>query len=81
MTLSPGHLTDEQRNILRAVALAYRRVMRAPPEPAATRAEISRRDQKRQTEALAAATPEYRRLGPDATGTGSPSRARVRGGS
>jgi hypothetical protein len=51
---------------LRSVALAYRRVMRAPAELAATRAEISRRDQKRQTEALAAATAEYRRLNPSA---------------
>jgi len=31
-----------------------------------TRAEISRRDQKRQSEALAAATAEYRRLNPSA---------------
>ena len=40
--------------------------MRAPQEPAVTRAEISRRDQKRQSEALAAATAEYRRLNPSA---------------
>jgi hypothetical protein len=66
MTLMPGHLPEEQRKILRAVALAYRRVMRAPQEPAVTRAEISRRDQKRQSEALAAATAEYRRLSPSA---------------
>jgi len=66
MTLTPGHLPEEQRKILRAVALAYRRVMRAPVEPASTRAEISRRDQKRQSEALAAATAEYRRLSPSA---------------
>jgi len=59
-------LAEEQRQILRAVALAYRRVMRAPFEPAATRAEVSRRDQKRQEEALAAATAEYRRLDPSA---------------
>jgi hypothetical protein len=45
-----------------AVALAYRRVMRAPQEPAATRAEEARLAQKRQSEALAAATAEYRRL-------------------
>lgn len=62
MTLTPGHLPEEQQKILRAVALAYRRVMRAPTGAAATRAEISRRDQKRQAEALAAATAEYRRL-------------------
>jgi hypothetical protein len=62
MTLTLGHLPEEQRKILRAVALAYRRVMRAPQEPAETRAEISGRDQKRQSEALAAATAEYRRL-------------------
>jgi hypothetical protein len=67
MTLTPGHLLEEHRKILRAVALAYRRVMRAPAEPAATRAEISRRDQKRQSEALAAATAEYRRLNSSAT--------------
>jgi hypothetical protein len=29
-----GHLPEEQRKILRAVALAYRRVMREPEEPA-----------------------------------------------
>jgi hypothetical protein len=67
MTLVPGHLHEEQRKVLREVALAYRRVMRAPQEPAVTRAEISRRDQKRQSEALAAATAEYRRLSPYAT--------------
>jgi len=66
MTLVPGHLHEEQRKVLREVALAYRRVMRAPQEPAVTRAEISRRDQKRQSEALAAATAEYRRLSPSA---------------
>ena len=59
-------LAEEQRQILRAVALAYRRVTRAPFEPAATRAEVSRRDQRRQEEALAAATAEYRRLNPSA---------------
>ena len=68
MTLMPGHLPEEQRKILRPVALAYRRVMRAPKEPAATRAEISRRAQKRHEDALAAATAEYRRLSPFATG-------------
>jgi hypothetical protein len=66
MTLTPGHLPEEQQKILRAVALAYRRVIRAPAEAAETRAEISRRDQKRQSEALAAATAEYRRLCPTA---------------
>jgi hypothetical protein len=66
MSITPGHLPEEQREILRAVALAYRRVMRAPQEPAVTRAEISGRDQKRQSEALAAATAEYRRLNPSA---------------
>ena len=40
MTLKPAHLTEEQRKILRAVALAYRRVMRALGEVAETRAEI-----------------------------------------
>jgi hypothetical protein len=68
MTLTPAHLPEEQRKILRAVALAYRRVMRAPEEPAATRAEEARLAQKRQSEALAAATTEYRRLTPFATG-------------
>ena len=29
MTLTPAHLTDEQRNVLRPVALAYRRAYRA----------------------------------------------------
>jgi len=64
MTLVPGHLAEEQRKVLREVSLAYRRVIRAPQEPAVTRAEISGRDQKRQSEALAAATAEYRRLSP-----------------
>jgi hypothetical protein len=67
-SITPGHLNEEQRKILRAVALAYRRVMRAPAEPAKTRAEEARLAQKRQTEALAAATAEYRRLSPYATG-------------
>jgi hypothetical protein len=64
MPLKPGHLAEEQRKILRAVALAYRWVMRAPEEPALTRADASRLAQKRQSEALAAATAEYRRLSP-----------------
>jgi hypothetical protein len=68
MTLTPGHLPEEHRKILRAVALVYRRVMRAPEEPTLTRAEEARLAQKRQTEALAAATAEYRRLSPWATG-------------
>lgn len=59
-------LPEDQQKILRAVALAYRRVMRSAREPALTRAEIARRDQKRQAEALAAATAEYRRLSPSA---------------
>jgi hypothetical protein len=29
MTLTPGHFPDEQRTVLRAVALAYRRAYRA----------------------------------------------------
>jgi hypothetical protein len=40
--------------------------MREPAEPAPTRAEIAKRDQKRQSRALAAATAEYRRLSPSA---------------
>jgi hypothetical protein len=68
MTLTTGHLPEEQRKVLRAVALVYRRVIREPKEPATPRAEISRRDQKRQDEALAAATAKYRRLSPHATG-------------
>jgi hypothetical protein len=44
-----GALPEERRKILRAVALAYRRVMRAPAEPAATRAEEARLAQKRQS--------------------------------
>lgn len=62
------YLAEEQRKILRAVALAYRRVMRAPAEPTSTRTDAARLAQKRQTEALAAATAEYRRLNPSATG-------------
>jgi hypothetical protein len=68
MTLTPGHLPEEQQKILRAVALAYRRVMRSSEKPAATRAEEARLAQKRQSEALAAATAEYRRLSTWATG-------------
>jgi hypothetical protein len=45
VTLGAGHFPEDQLNVLRAVALAYRRVMRAPTEPAVTRAEIARRDQ------------------------------------
>jgi hypothetical protein len=66
MSIQPGHLPEEQRKVLREVALAYRRVIRAPQEPAVTRAEISRRGQKRQSEALAAVTAEYLRLNPSA---------------
>jgi len=39
MSITPGHLPVEQRKILRSVALAYRQLMRAPAEPAATRVE------------------------------------------
>jgi hypothetical protein len=39
-------------------------VMRAPEEPAFTRADAARLAQQRQSEALAAATAEYRRLSP-----------------
>jgi hypothetical protein len=66
VTLTPGHLTNDQQKLVRAVALAYRRVTRASAEAAVTRAQILRRDQKRQSEALAAATAEYRRLSPAA---------------
>jgi hypothetical protein len=62
--LTPGHLPEEQQKILRAVALAYRQVIRASSEAAETRAEVSRRDQKRHAEPLAAAAAEYRRLSP-----------------
>src|SRR5262245_17812309 len=48
VTLTPGHLPEDQQKTLRAIALAYRRVMRSAREPASTRAEIARRDQKRQ---------------------------------
>lgn len=68
MTLKPAHLPEEQRKVLCAVALAYRQVMRAPDEPALIRSDAARLAQKRQTEALAAATAEYRRLSPYATG-------------
>jgi hypothetical protein len=43
-------------------------VKRAPKEPAETLAEISLRDQKRESAVLAAATAEYWRLSPHATG-------------
>ena len=62
MTLMPAHLTEDQREIWRAVALAYRRVMRAPGEIGETRAEISRLAQQGKNKAFAAATAEYRRL-------------------
>jgi hypothetical protein len=52
MTLTPGHLPEEQRKILRQVALTYRRARRAG---------------KGQNEAVDAAIPEYRRLSPFAT--------------
>ena len=64
MNLKPAHLTEEQRKILRAVALAYRRVMRAPGEAAKIRADAARLAQERQTAALAAATSEYCQLTP-----------------
>jgi hypothetical protein len=67
-SMKPGRLPEEQRKILRAVSLAYRRAMRAPEEPALTRADAARLAQKHQSEALAAATTEYRRLLPYATG-------------
>jgi hypothetical protein len=66
MKVTPAHFPEEHRNILRAVALAYRRVKRAPLEPAMTRGEVSRRDQRRESDALAAATADYRRLDPSA---------------
>jgi hypothetical protein len=58
----PSHLTEEQHKILRAVALSYRRVMRAPSEAAETRADSARQAQQRLTGLSAAATAEYRRL-------------------
>jgi hypothetical protein len=53
MTLRPGHLTADQRKILRAAALTYRRARRAG---------------KGQSEPVDAAIAEYRRLSPFATG-------------
>jgi hypothetical protein len=50
MTLTPGHLTSEQRNVLRPVALAYRRAYRAGAS---------------EGECCDAALREYRRLCPD----------------
>jgi hypothetical protein len=52
-TLTPGHFPEEERKILREVALTYRRAQRAG---------------KGQNEAAAAAIAEYRRLNPYATG-------------
>lgn len=66
MTLTPGHLSEEEQKILPAVAPAYRSVIRAPVGVATTRAEVSRRDQKGRSEALTAAIAEYRRLTPTA---------------
>lgn len=51
MTLSVGHLTEEQRRVLRPVVLAYRRARRAGKHP---------------SEAHDVALAEYRRLSPDA---------------
>jgi hypothetical protein len=51
MTLTPGHLTSEQRNVLRPVALAYRRAYRAGAS---------------EGECCDAALREYRRVCPDA---------------
>jgi hypothetical protein len=63
-----GAITNrEQRKILRAVALAYRRVMRAPSPCALTRTDAARLAEERQKEAVAAAIVEYRRLSPLAT--------------
>jgi hypothetical protein len=53
MTRTPGHLTEEQRKVLRQVALTYRRVQRAG---------------KGQNDAVDGAIAEYRRLNPFATG-------------
>jgi hypothetical protein len=53
MSITPGHLTEEQRKILREVALTYRRARRAG---------------KHQNEAVDAAIAEYRRLSPYAAG-------------
>jgi hypothetical protein len=67
MTLLSGHFHEDQQKVLREAALAYRRVMQAPLEPAVSHAEISRRDQKRQSDTLAAATAvkkDCRRLRP-----------------
>jgi hypothetical protein len=51
MTLTPAHLTNEERSALRAVALAYRRAYRAGAS---------------QGECCDAALREYRRICPDA---------------
>jgi hypothetical protein len=51
MTLTPGHFPDEQRSVLRAVALAYRRAYRAGASHG---------------ECCDAAMQEYRRVYPDA---------------
>src|ERR1700730_5344313 len=50
MTLTPAHFSSEQRTVMRAVALAYRRAYRAGAS---------------QGECCDAALPEYRRLCPD----------------
>ena len=56
MTLLPGHLAPEHRNVLRAVALAYRRVAR--------RRDLSMSLGQREGLAVDAAIEEYRRLFP-----------------
>ena len=65
-----GEITShrEQGKILRAVALAYRRVMRAPSPSALTRTDAARPAEERWKEAVTAAIAEYRRLSPFATG-------------
>ena len=40
-SIRPEQLDDEQQKILRAVALAYRRVITAPYKPGATRADLA----------------------------------------
>ena len=67
MTLTPGASPKSSGRSSEPLLWPTGRVMQAPAEPAANPVEEARLAQKRQSEALAAATAEYRRLSLDAT--------------
>jgi hypothetical protein len=67
MTLLPGHFAEGRAECSARGRPGLSAGDAVPAEPAATRAEAARLAQKRQTEALAAATAVHRRLTPYAT--------------